>query len=334
MNADQHVVPHEGGWAKGIEPYRQWVRGNMKRVVPVPEHVRRGLGFRTVWMCRAWPQDPQDALFRFGDLPKLAQEAKEHGLDEMVLWFTHHAFELPLPPFFEHLGGENEFVKAVAECKRLGVNVLPFISVCLAKEKTAARYGLKVGNSGWTYHPELLPRFNPPYAGAYRCAQIPTRNPLWQKEVLASCKRLVDMGIPSLCWDTYFLELPELSVPAVTRQIRAYSRARDPQSSFAAEESASIEVSGDYLDYTWNWSARRDLSAATAVFPSTRLNLNVDDSAEDAKTAFVQNAYVNTQPRRPDDINGSDWIANHAELSGALTLSFGGAPGASPNVIS
>ena len=211
------LTPHEGGWAKGIEPYRQWVRGNMKRVVPVPEHVRRGLGFRTVWMCRAWPQDPQDALFRFGDLPKLAQEAKEHGLDEMVLWFTHHAFELPLPPFFEHLGGENEFVKAVAECKRLGVNVVPFISVCNAKEKTAANYGLKVGNYGWTYHPELVPRFNPPYAGAYRCAQIPTRHPLWQKDVLASCKRLVDMGIPSLCWDQYFVEMPEPNLLTLTR---------------------------------------------------------------------------------------------------------------------
>ncbi len=312
------LTPHEAGWAKGIEPYRQWVRGNVKRVVPVPEHVRRGLGFRTVWMCRAWPLDPEDALFRFSDLPKLAQEAKKHGLEEMVLWFTHHAFELPLPPFFEHLGGGEELVKAVAECKRLGVNVVPFISVCNAKEKTAAKYGLQVGNSGWTYHPELVPRFNPPYAGAYRCAQIPTRHPLWQKEVLASCKRLVDMGIPSFCWDQYFLEMAEPNLLTLTRQIRAYSRERDPRSSFSAEELTSMEVAGDYLDYTWDWCARRDLSPATSVFPTPRLNLNVDNSAEDVKTAFVQNAYVNIQPRRPDDINGSDWIANHPELSRAL----------------
>jgi hypothetical protein len=79
-----------------------------------------------------------------------------------------------------------------------------------------------------------------------------------------------------------------------------------------------MEVSGDYVDYTWDWCARRDLSAATSVFPTPRLNLNVDDSAEDVKTAFVQNAYLNAQPRRPDDINGSDWIANHPALSQAL----------------
>jgi hypothetical protein len=312
------LTPHEAGWAKGIEPYREWVREKVNRVAPIPEHIRRGLGFRTVWMCRAWPLDPEDALFRFGDLPKLAREAKEHGLDEMVLWFTHHAFELPLPPFFEHLGGGEELVKSVAECKRLGVNVVPFISVCNAKEKTAANYGLKVGNSGWTYHPELVPRFNPPYAGAYRCAQVLTRHPLWQKDVLASCKRLVDMGIPSLCWDQYFVEMPEPNLLTLTRQIRAYSRNHDPQSSFSAEELSSMEIAGDYLDYTWNWCARRDLSPATSVFPAPRLNLNVDNSAEDVKTAFLQNAYVNVQPRRPDDINGSDWIANHPEVSRSL----------------
>ena len=109
----------------------------------------------------------------FADLPKLAKEAKEHGLDEMVVWGTAEGFLLPLPPFFKHLGGDEGFVRAVAECKKLGVNVVPFISVFNAKEKTAARYGLKaVGSENWTYHPEFIPRFTPPYAGAYRCVQI------------------------------------------------------------------------------------------------------------------------------------------------------------------
>jgi hypothetical protein len=126
------------------------------------------------------------------------------------------------------------------------------------------------------------------------------------------------MGIPSLSWDQFILEMPEPNLLTLTRQIRAYSRQRDPQSSFSAEELSSMEVSSDYLDYTWNWCARRDLSPATSVFPTPRLNLNVDDSAEDLKTAFVQSAYVNVQPRRPDDINGSDLIASHPELSRAL----------------
>ncbi len=144
---------------------------------------------------------------------------------------------MPLPPFWKHLGGDEGFVRAVAECKKLGVNVVPFISVFNAKEKTAARYGLKVsGNEGWTYHPEFIPRFNPPYAHAYSSVQINSHNPIWQREVLESCRHLVDMGIPSLSWDQYFIEPPEPNVLTLTRQIRDYSRRRDPQSTFSAEE--------------------------------------------------------------------------------------------------
>jgi hypothetical protein len=313
------LTPHQAGWAKGIEPYRDWVQQHLNRVVPLPEHVRRGLGFRTVWLSRNYPADPQDANFTFADLPGLAQESKEHGLDQLVLWGVHEYFLLPLPPFHKHLGGDEGMVRAVAECRELGVDVAPFISVCNAREKTAARYGLKVvGNYGWTYHPEFVPRFNPPYAGLMRCVQISTRHPIWQREVLDSCKRLVDMGVPSLSWDQYFIEPPEPNVLSLTRQIRKHSRQRDPQSTFSAEEINAMDVSCDYLDFTWNWDMARDCQPATSVFPSPRINWNIDTSALEAKTAFVQNRYLNVQPRKPDGTNGSDRIASHPELSRAL----------------
>ena len=35
---------------------------------------------------------------------------------------------------------------------------------------------------GWTYHTELIPRFNPPYAGQYACAQVDTSHPQWQAD--------------------------------------------------------------------------------------------------------------------------------------------------------
>ncbi len=312
------LTPHEAGWAKGIEPYRAWVRQNMNRVVSQPSHVRDGLGFRTVWLSRSYPDDPQDANWTFADLVKLAAESKEHGLDEMVLWGCHEYFLLPLPAFHKHLGGDEGLVRAVAECKKLGVNVAPFISVCNAREKTAARYGVKVGQDGWTYHPEFIPRFNPPYAGQYRCAQISTRHPVWRQEVLDSCKRLVDMGIPSLSWDQYFIEPPEPNVLTLTREIRGHSRRRDPQSTFSAEELNAVEVSCDYLDFTWNWGMMRPCEPVTSVFPTPRVNLNVDTSAEEVKYAFATNRYVNVQPRKPDGANGTDWIASHRELSAAL----------------
>ena len=189
QSGDYWLTPHAAGWAKGIEPYRAWVGQNIKRVVPLPEHVRRGLGFRTVWLSRNYPDNPQDANLTFADLPKLAKEAKQHGLDEMVVWGPQEGFLLPLPPFYKHLGGDEGFVRAVAECKKLGVNLVPFISVFNAKKKSAAKYGLKmVGSENWTFHPEFIPRFQPPYAGAYRSVQVDSHNAVWQQEVLASCR--------------------------------------------------------------------------------------------------------------------------------------------------
>ncbi|MFV2067526.1 MAG: DUF6259 domain-containing protein [Pirellulales bacterium] len=313
------LTPHACGWAKGIEPYRDWAREKRaERVCSVPEHVRTGLGFRTIWMCRKQPKDPEDAVWRFRDLPAVAREARDHGLRELVVWMSHPGFELPLPPFYDHLGGDAEYVQAVAQCKKLGVNVVPFISVCQAKEKTVGKYRLTGGRGGWTYHPELIPRFNPSYATAYACTRVSTRDPVWQKEVLQSCRRLIDIGMPSLCWDQFFIEPPEPNLLTLTRQIRTYSRQRDRQSTFSAEELDNLEIASAYLDYTWNWEMNLDLQAVTTTFPAPRINVNIDASPEEVKLYFLRNRYLNIQPRKPDDINGSDSIKNHPALSQAL----------------
>ena len=83
-------------------------------------------------MCQHQPDDPSDAVLRFADLPGLAKEAKEHGLVEMVLWGWTAAFDASLPAPFPHLGTEQELLAAVRECRKLGVNVAPFISVIQA----------------------------------------------------------------------------------------------------------------------------------------------------------------------------------------------------------
>jgi len=67
------------------------------------------------------------------------------------------------------------------------------------------------------------------------------------------------------------------------------------------------------------WNAR-DCRPTTSVFPSPRINWNIDVSAGEAKTAFVHNRYLNVQPRKPDGTNGSDRIGNHPELSRAIEL--------------
>ncbi len=313
------LTPHQSGWAKGIEPYRDWVRQNIKRKWHVPDHIRKGLGFRTVWMSQLQPGDPEDAIWRFSDFQRLAKESKQHGLFEIVPWQTRPGFLLPLPPAFEHLGGDRGLVKAVADCKKLGVNVAPIISVCQVTEKTAARYGVTRLKNDYTYHTEYIPRMAPGYFTNYRCASVDTRNRVWQKEVLASCKHLVDIGVSSLCWDQFFIEQPEPNLLTLTREIRDYSRQRDPQSTFCAEELHNFEVSADYLDYTWNWTLdTQDVQPMTSVFPAPRINFNIDKSGAEVKQCFVRNRFMNIQPRKPDGINGSDWIENHPALGRAL----------------
>lgn len=313
------LTPHASGWAKGIEPYRAWVRSHVKRPYPMPQRIRDGLGFRTVWMCQNQPDDPSDAVWRFADLPSLAKEAKDHGLVEMVLWAWHPAFDASLPAPFPHLGTEQEFLGAVGECRRLGVDVAPFISVLQANPRTAGRYGLKVpDNNGWTYHTELIPRWNPPYATGLSCVQVGPAHAKWQDEVAEACRRWADKGVTSISWDQYFTGTASPTMQDLTRRIRDYARKLNPESSFSGEELWNLEVDCDWLDYTWNWGAYLDCQAFVNAFPAPRRNVNIDRSAAEARFAFMDNLFLNVWPSKPDSINGSERIANVAELSATL----------------
>src|SRR6185436_14064359 len=106
------LTPHAGGWAKGIEPYRAWAQQHFRREYPVPKHVREGLGFRTVWMSEYQPDDPKDPVYRFTDLPKLAQESKEHGLTELVFWSFRDDLQRPMPKPYSGIGTEQELSEA------------------------------------------------------------------------------------------------------------------------------------------------------------------------------------------------------------------------------
>jgi len=314
------LTPHRQGWAKGIEAYREWVNQHFRREFPVPRHVREGIGYRTAWMCQNQPNDPRDAVFKLSDLPALARECADHGIDEMVLWAWNKGFVLPLPGPYPHLGTEPEMVEAIRECRKLGVNVAPFISVLQANPETAPRYGLKVSNNnGWTYHTELVPKWNPNYASGFSCVQVGPGNKLWHDDVLAGAKHLVDTGITSLSWDQFWTTPgPEPNMISLARDIRACARAADPESTFSGEELWNIEIDSAVLDYTWDWGGYKDCRAFTSVFPAPRVNCCVSSSALAAKKAFADNLYLNVFPRKAESINGSDWIAHQPELSQAL----------------
>ncbi|MHB1001325.1 MAG: DUF6259 domain-containing protein [Armatimonadota bacterium] len=313
------LTPHQSGWAKGIEPYREWVKQHMKREYPVPKHIREGLGYRTIWMSKFWPEDPQDAVWKAKDLPAIARENVEYGLPEMVIWGSHNFFELPIPPIYPHLGTQAEFAEAIKECKKIGVNAAPFISIVLAGPKTAEKYGLVANpGGGWTQHTETIPRFNPPYSASYAAAQAGPTNPLWQKEALESCKSLIDSGIPSISWDQFWNMAPDINMIELTSKIRAMAKAKDPDSTLSGEELWNMELDANQLDYLWNWGGYGDSQAFTNAFPAPRINACVSDDPWTVKRGFSDNLFLNVFPRKAGSVNGSDWIKNWPELGKAL----------------
>ncbi len=322
QSAEFIITPHANGWAKGIIPYREYANQNIKKIYPMPDHVRDGLGYRTLWMTCTWyPEDPMGVNFTFNDLPKAALEAKENGLDQMTIWgWYREGFTLPLPPPHPLVGTEDELVSAVSACNKIGVNVSPFISVTTAGPKTAAKYGV-TSNSGYVFDLDFLPMLNPRYSVSQKgTAQVPSSNKLWQEEVLSSTKHLIDIGVPSLAWDQYFNVGPGKYLDTVVTKIRKMAKEKDKNSTFSAEAGTNMENECDYLDYTWNWDYNDgcDYRALLSSLKGPRINLNIDRSLLDVKRGFADNLYLNVFPRKPDGVNGSDYISNYPELSKAL----------------
>jgi hypothetical protein len=316
------LTPHEGGWAKGIESYRAWVKQHFTREYPLPKHVREGLGFRTIWMSQYQPKDPKDPIYRFKDLPVVAKESKEHGLDEMVFWCWRDELLRPMTGPYPHLGTEQDMTDAVAACRKIGVNAVPFVGVLVVGVSSAGRYGLTVTDSGWyTYHSELIPRTGTDYAHAFASVQPGTTNPLWNQDILDGCKRLVDLGVPSVCFDQYYsVNAPPPNINSLTTQIRAYAKKRDPESTFSGEELRNWEIDSKHLDYTWNWGPYKgkDYRPLLSVFPAPRMNYCIDSSPLSAKMGFADNLYLCIMPRKPESANGSDSIVNYPAFSKAL----------------
>jgi len=326
-SAEFVLTPHMGGWARGIEPYRNWVRSNIaQRKYPMPTHVKEGLGFRTIWMSTgAYPNDPSKATFtiwKFKDMPKLAKEAKEHGLTEMVLWMWNQGLQLPITPPFPQLGTEQDLSDAIAECKKIGVNVNLFISLYSLANPSAPRYEVKVPEEGgWTYDPELIPAFNPYYAHGLNTGGADLKSPKWRKDVYTSCRELIDKYTPSIGWDQWADYSADSGIYKITDEIRAMAKEKDPESTFCGESFSSIEMESQYLDYFWSWGYYGmfgDMQAFTSTFTAPRLNPNIDISSADAKYCFMDNLYMNVMPRREGSTNGSAYIVEYPELSKAL----------------
>lgn len=315
------LTPHGGGWAKGIEVYRQYVQQvSVKRELPA--HVRDGIGFQTVWMIESLERDPARAYFRYSDLPRVARDAKEHGIDELVLWGWAETFSLP-EKLRAQLGTREEFLAAVGRCRELGVNVAPFYSIQTVLNRFAERYHVKPGTSSYTYHTELIPMFNPFYMKVEDGAWVDSDNPVWLKDASETMSEWIDAGAPSISYDQFSSKsAPGQKSPmvAMTEKLRARARAMDPRSTFSGESitPGSLERDGAVLDYTWNWAGYNDSGPALNLLRYPRLNCNVQDSPLVVKQCFSDGLYINILAKKPDQANGSALIGEVPPVARAL----------------
>jgi hypothetical protein len=314
------LTAHPGGWAKGIEVFRDYVfEVNPPRALPT--HIRDGLGFQTIWMMQAPESDPAKATFYYRDIPRVAQDALQYGLDEMVPWFWNsNYFSMPIHSR-SALGTEQELLEGMKRAKSLGVNVAPFVSIHIIA--ASERYGLPHGHDDWTYHTELIPQFRAHYAHRLEGMFINDDNPLWQQDALAALTDWVNRGMTSLSFDQFsYKETPgqKPGLIKVIEQVRAAARSKDPQSTFASESCTDLELDSSILDYTWNWLDYLDAGPLLSVLRSPRLNCNIDDSPLAVKRCFAEGLYLNVMPSKEDEPNGTALVSERPRLAKALKV--------------
>jgi len=312
-------TPHAGGWAKGIETYRDYV----KQVNPsheLPPSVRDTIGFQTIWMIQTVEVDPARATFRYEDLPRVAEDTRQYGIDEIVPWGWCTYSTMPIPIRTE-LGSVDDFVEGVHRARAEGVNIAPFVSIFTVRNRYAARYGAKEGTSDWTYHYELIPQFRPYYTKFWDGASVNTNNELWQQDVLGALTEWIDRGVTSFSWDQFGPKVRKGEQPALVNtieKVRSLARAKYPDSTFSGESGTHLELESPVLDYTWNWTDYQDAAPITSVLRAPRLNCDVEDSPLVVKKAFADNLYLNVMPRKPDQPNGTALISEEPPLAAAL----------------
>ena len=274
-------TPHAGGWAKGIEVYRDYVhKVNPPRALPT--HVKEDIGYQTIWMIQTAESDPQEAVFRYADLPRVAEDARRYGIHEVVPWGWNTYSTMPIPVRPE-LGTVADLQKAVRESRDLGVNISPFISITVVRNRYAARYGAKAADNDWSYHYELIPTFRPYYTKFWNGVEIDSNTPIWQKDVNGALAQWIDRGVASFCWDVFQVHESKSGgrppILEVVDKFRARARARDPQSVFSGESVTHLEFDSQALDYLWNWNDYQDAAPITNVLSSPRVSCNVESSA-------------------------------------------------------
>jgi hypothetical protein len=326
-SAEFWLTPHPGGWAKGIDVFRDYVRQVNPPRNP-PRHIREGLGVQTLWLCQAIETDPKRVAFTYKDLVRAAEDAWAHGIDEMCLWGAIRGFQLPLV-LEKNPGTREEFLEAVRAARKLGVHMTPFVSIALLTKPSLQPYGVTGVSPAWIYHPELIRCMDPYYQKSgypvlgWEIAGAPLADSRYQADALRSFQSWIDAGVTSFGWDVVCSKDgtgAKTPLVGLLEKFRAAARAADPESVLCGElvPNGSLEYDNQLLDYLWCWVPFTEPEPLMAVLGAPRFGPTLEDHAIEVKKAFCAGLYMNLLPRKPDQPNGTALLSDKPELSAAL----------------
>lgn len=127
---------HEGNWHKAANIYRGWFDQHFKMARP-SNWLRQEMAWYSV--CLLSPQDV--VIHRFADLPKLAADAKRYGVTSILIFGWAVGGEDRERPNYipdPRLGTREEFKKALADIRAIGVHPLLYGNVQWADTSTDA----------------------------------------------------------------------------------------------------------------------------------------------------------------------------------------------------
>lgn len=115
---------HNGGWWESARTFRNWFNNNVAKM----EIDESGMARWDAWQATFMATPEGRPRYRFDDLPQYAADAKDAGINLIMLagWHTG-GIDANYPHFSEpnpQLGTRDEFVAAIKECQEMGVAVM------------------------------------------------------------------------------------------------------------------------------------------------------------------------------------------------------------------
>ncbi len=321
------ITPHRGDWIRGIEPYRQYVLENQKRVVPVPKKTREMLGIRTIFMSNGYTKHPEDYSWKYDDFETIGADMKEHGIYDLCVW-GEADMKLPFgrDNFYKEWGGFESYKKNVAKLREKGVTTISLVSWISAWDQTAEFLGIKERTGTWAETPFAIPLFRAPYCKRWACYEMHDHtNEVWKEEIRKGLRFLRDeCGTPDIFWDQYILgNNADNSIHDIINEYRLETEKLYPGTPFCAEGTLYFESEVDNVDFHWNWqywdwSDERDYRPYLHVIRTCRPNINVDSTPKYVRLICMDNLMLNVYPSHTDEYNGGALISEYPEFSEAI----------------